>query len=89
MFPEDFLYSLCVSAVLNQVPANCCVLGLVPLRCELHGSKLDFLITFFLQKDKPDPDVLLEMASYYDVHPDTMMKRLLEVCMDRFCFNRK
>lgn len=31
-----------------------------------------------IKKDKPDPDVLLEMASYYDVHPDTMMKRLLE-----------
>ncbi|KAK2563197.1 Maternal embryonic leucine zipper kinase [Acropora cervicornis] len=36
------------------------------------------LLSQLLQKDKPDPDVLLEMASYYDVHPDTMMKRLLE-----------
>ena len=91
LFPEDFLYSLCVSAVLNGACKLLCSWSGSSLQwrtcCELHGSKLEFLITFFLQKDKPDPDVLLEMASYYDVHPDTMMKRLLEVCMDWFCFN--
>ncbi|KAJ7382168.1 hypothetical protein OS493_036601 [Desmophyllum pertusum] len=31
-----------------------------------------------IKKDKPDPDVLLELASYYDHPLDTMMKKVLE-----------
>ena len=34
---------------------------------------------FEKQKDKPDPDVLLEMASYYDVSLESMNKRLMDV----------
>lgn len=38
-----------------------------------------FFTLLLNQKDKPDADVLLEIASYYDVPLDTMMKRVLEV----------
>lgn len=36
------------------------------------------------QKDKPDPDVLLELASYYDLTPEAMMKKVLEVRVNFF-----
>ena len=34
---------------------------------------------FEKQKDKPDPDVLLEVASYFDVPLEAMNKRLMDV----------
>ena len=34
---------------------------------------------FEKQKDKPDPDVLLEMASYYVVSVEAMNKRVMDV----------
>ena len=34
---------------------------------------------FEKQKDKPDPGVLLEMASYFDVSLEAMNKRLMDV----------
>ena len=36
------------------------------------------------QKDKPDPDVLLELASYYDLTLEAMMKKVLEVKVNLF-----
>ena len=42
---------------------------------------------FDKQKDKPDPGVLLEMASYYDVSLEAMNKRVMDVSV--FCTVRK
>ena len=42
---------------------------------------------FEKQKDKPDPDVLLEMASYYVVSVEAMNKRVMDVSV--FCTSRK
>ena len=36
------------------------------------------------QKDKPDPDVLLELASYYDLTLEAMTKKVLEVKINLF-----
>lgn len=46
-----------------------------------------FVVLFEKQKDKPDPDVLLEMASYYVVSVEAMNKRLMDVSV--FCTSRK
>ena len=37
------------------------------------------MLFLYKQKDKPDPDVLLELASYYDLTMEAMMKKVLEV----------
>ena len=55
LFPEDFLYFLCVSAVLFMVSANCCVFGLVPLRSDVlavscMGLSLIFSFPFSYRK---------------------------------------
>ena len=42
---------------------------------------------FEKQKDKPDPDVLLEMASYYVVSVEAMNKRVMDVSV--FCTSIK
>lgn len=36
------------------------------------------MLLLYKQKDKPDPDVLLELASYYDLPLEAMMKKVLE-----------
>ena len=38
-----------------------------------------------LQKDKPDHDVLQELASYYDLPVDSLLKNLLEVHLQVNC----
>lgn len=42
------------------------------------------MLLLYKQKDKPDPDVLLELASYYDLPLEAMMKKVLEVRVDFF-----
>lgn len=52
--------------------------GLLNHEWMMKGYAAPVRWTSRIKKDKPDPDVLFAIASYYDAPLDTMMKRLLE-----------
>lgn len=52
--------------------------GLLNHEWMMKGYAAPVRWTSRIKKDKPDPDVLLEMASYYDVSLESMNKRLMD-----------